>query len=428
MKEYKDYFHALKVINENCVGCTACVRVCPTEAIRLRGGKIHIDTNRCIDCGECINACKYGALLPISDEVSIIHEFKYKLAILAYCFPGQFSDNHKYSNVKKALQDIGFDDVIDEAEVTESMTQIIRDYIKKNPQRRPILSTSCPAVVRLIQVRFPSLLPSMILLESPMSVLAQYYRTKISQEHNINEENIGIFSIVPCIAQVTSVYQPEGASRPYQEGAIAVQSIYNEIMKRMYKEDNGQPQDNSLTKGYCWAVAGQEADTIGSKDVKTLAVTGIHNVIDILSKIENHQIERYDYVVLKSCVNGCTGGGLNVENPFVATNRIFKRIKEDYSHNLDKEDFFKLYSEGSYDVLPLEPRSIMELDKDIKTAITKMKKLKEIEAMLPGINCCACGSPSCLSLAEDIVQEKASLDDCLVRLRRKNRKSIKLEK
>jgi hypothetical protein len=175
-------------------------------------------------------------------------------------------------------------------------------------------------------------------------------------------------------------------------------------------------------KGHSWAISGMEADDVGNDEFKTLSVHGIKNVTAILHKIEDHQIEQFDYVVLRSCTNGCVGGDLNIENPFVATSRIKKFINDEKDSDLDKEYFFKLYKKGWFDVLPLEPRSIMELDSNIKEAIKKMKAIQKIENILPGLDCCACGSPSCAALAEDIVQGNASVEDCLVLLRRKTQK------
>jgi hypothetical protein len=112
------------------------------------------------------------------------------------------------------------------------------------------------------------------------------------------------------------------------------------------------------------------------------------------------------------------GGVLNPENPFVASSRIRRLIDETLpTDHLDKDWFYKLHEKGFFGILPLEPRSVMSLDTDIKQAIAKMKRVKEIVASLPGFNCSACGSPSCRALAEDIVRGQATPDDCLIRLR-----------
>ncbi len=60
------YFHALQILADNCTGCTACVRVCPTEAIRVRDHKANIDPYRCVDCGNCVNVCRFHAIIPLA--------------------------------------------------------------------------------------------------------------------------------------------------------------------------------------------------------------------------------------------------------------------------------------------------------------------------------------------------------------------------
>ena len=149
--------------------------------------------------------------------------------------------------------------------------------------------------------------------------------------------------------------------------------------------------------------------------------------MEILSRVEDHYLDQYDYIVLRSCTNGCVGGFFNVENPFVAMSRIKKMIKEGKDTPVDLKELEELYRAGEFDVAPLSPRPIMELDKDIKTAIVKMKQLNEILTTLPGLNCCACGSPSCYALAEDIVQDNATIDDCLVLLNRHTLENIQDE-
>jgi len=412
------YFHAIQILEDNCTGCTACVRVCPTEAIRVRDRKAAIDPYRCVDCGNCVTACEFHAIIPASDPLDIINNYKYRLAIISSSFFGQFSEDVSYANAKQAVKQLGFDEVAEEASVTNFMIEMIREYIRENRDKRPILSSNCPAVVRLIQVKYPSLLPNLFHQEAPMSILTRFLREKICRELKLKDEELGIFLIVPCVAHVTAVHQPEGAYKHLQDGAFSTGMIYGKVREIIKDVQNNPVPIDTYPHGLTWALSGVQAELVDTDDIRALSVNGIDNVMDILSRVEDHYLDQYDYIVLRSCTNGCVGGCLNVENPFVAMSRIKKMIKEGESADADISELEELYREGEFKVNPLAPRPIMELDKDIKKAIQKMKKINEFLTMLPGLNCSACGSPTCYALAEDIVLGKATLDDCVV-LKRK---------
>jgi len=54
---------SIKIIIENCSGCSLCVKACPFDAIRVMDKKAVIDLNKCNLCGACVPACKLKVIL-----------------------------------------------------------------------------------------------------------------------------------------------------------------------------------------------------------------------------------------------------------------------------------------------------------------------------------------------------------------------------
>ena len=67
---------------------------------------------------------------------------------------------------------------------------------------------------------------------------------------------------------------------------------------------------------------------------------------------------------------------------------------------------------------PLEELPVMRLSGNIVDAMRMMTDIKEIQKMLPNLDCGTCGAPSCKALAEDVVKGYASVNDCIFMLRK----------
>ncbi|KNY27022.1 [Fe-Fe] hydrogenase large subunit C-terminal domain-containing protein [Pseudobacteroides cellulosolvens] len=408
------YFHSVTLDEEKCRGCTNCIKRCPTEAIRVRKGKARIINERCIDCGECIRICPYHAKKAITDPVEMIKNFKYKIVIPAPSLYGQYKSIYSRDRILTALKSYGFDEVYEVAKAAEIVSRATKKLINKEGQKFPLISSACPAVVRLIQVRFPNLIDNILKLESPMEVAAKIARDKAMKMENLLKEDVGVFFITPCAAKMTSVMAPYERELSSVSGVISIKDIYLGVLNNLMKHRT--PEDLSVAgfEGIRWANSGGESLALGTDSF--LAVDGIHEVITILEEVENDRLEDVIFIEALACKGGCLGGPLTIENCYVAKTKLKKHIdeaKEKAVSNCEHED--------EYDNIDwtgnVKYKPVLKLDDDIEKAMKKLEDLQQIENGLPGLDCGACGAPSCRALAEDIVRGMANETDCLFKLR-----------
>ena len=161
-------YHSVCLEKDVCKGCTTCMRYCPTQAIRVQNGKAKIIREKCIDCGDCVRRCPYHAKKVVSDSFDMLGKYKHNVALVAPAFCGQFSKAVNIDVILTGLKNIGFDDVFEVARGAEVITAKTREILASGKFNAPIISSACPAVVRLIAVRFPSLSDRVIPLTSPM--------------------------------------------------------------------------------------------------------------------------------------------------------------------------------------------------------------------------------------------------------------------
>jgi len=409
-----EYFHSVVLEEDKCCGCTNCIKRCPTEAIRVRDGKAHIITERCIDCGECIRVCPHHAKKAHSDSIEEIEKFKYKIAIPAPALFGQFNNMDDIDIVLNGLLKLGFDSVYEVSRGAELVSQATRQLIRENKLKHPIISSACPAVVRLIKQRFPDLCENVMPMKAPMEVSAMLAKKYAMEETRLPMEDIGAFFITPCPAKVTEINRPMDVNkRSYCDGAIAISKIYPKLTSAMDKLTSIEPLANSGVIGVGWATSGGEsAAMLGDR---YLAADGIENVIRVLEELEDERIRNVDFVELNACTGGCVGGVLTVENPYVAQARIHtlrKYLPVSQNHLKDGVPDKMMWDK------PLEyDENVLSLDKDINKAMEMMEQIEKIEASLPGLDCGSCGSPSCHAMAEDIVKGSAKETECIFKLR-----------
>ena len=406
------FFHSVTLDKDKCLGCTNCIKRCPTEAIRVREGKAQIISERCIDCGECIRVCPHHAKKARYDHLSVLEGWKYKIAIPAPALFGQFNNLDDIDIVLTGLKQMGFDDVYEVSRGAELVSDATRKLMADGRLPKPVISSACPAVVRLIRVRFPDLCDHVLNLNAPMEVSAMMAKRAASERTGIPIVEIGAFFITPCPAKVTDIKMPIGTEGSWCDGAIAISEVFPLLSHRMDKLETVEPIGQSGLIGVSWAGSGGESAALLNE--KYLAADGIENVIRVLEELEDERIRELDFVELNACSGGCVGGVLCVENGYVAKarlQRLRKYLPVSQNHLDGGVPRDMEWTE------PLEFAPVLKLSQNLEEAMQMMEEIDVICEGLPGLDCGSCGAPSCRALAEDVVRGAARTSDCVFVMR-----------
>ena len=410
-----NYKHSVTLDVSKCKGCTNCIKRCPTEAIRVRNGHAIIKEEKCIDCGECIRLCPYQAKKAIFDKFEDFDSYKYKIALPAPALFGQFEELDDVDYILNALLKCGFDAVFEVSRAAELITEYTRAYLRREGLEYPVISSACPAIVRLISLRFPYLVDNLLPIMPPIEYAAKLAREEALAKHpELTDDDICVLFISPCPAKISYIKNPIGTEKSAVTGGLAISDMYFKIRAKRKEVQSPEPISNTGIIGLNWAGSGGEATSLLSD--KYLAADGIENCIKVLDEIENGTLHTLEFVELNACTGGCVGGTLNVENPFIAKARLRSlrkylpisrnRLSEEETNN--KNVFWdEAVSNNSADALST----------DRTTAIAKMVEIEKIYKDLPHLDCGSCGAPNCHALAEDIVKGDAKYEDCLIKLR-----------
>lgn len=389
--------------------------VCPTRAIRVRNGKARIIANRCVDCGECYKACPVSAIEVEQDDLQMIFRFEARVILIPSILIGQFSHKIPASSIYSALREIGFTHVFQVENTVDMVLDAYSEYRQKT-EIRPLISSFCPAIVRLIQVRFPSLVDNIIRVNPPIDMSALYYLEQLKAS-GIPGKNIGLFYATPCAAKIAAIKSPVGDTRSIITGVINMDFLYNKIQKYLQtpSPDAGMPVTDDLlnSRGVLWSLTRGEAVHC---EKRALAVDGIRNVTEILENVENDKLGSVEFLELRACDESCAGGILMTGNRFLTVERLKKLSAEHAREEKDQPNkltdrFINIREHSTLGCI--EPRNIEKLDEDMSVAMKKMARKRRMMCFLPGFDCGACGAPDCQTLAEDIVQGRAQISHCV---------------
>ncbi len=378
---------------EKCQKCMACIRICPTEALSMHQQRIVINREKCINCGQCLDACVHQGLQAKGSTLEDLSQYEKRVALLP---PAVFGECHNQVEIEQLMHtfvEMGFDEVVELSAYEGAIYEHVQQYRKENPGGY-LISSFCPVINRLIQMKYPMLLSNMI----PFELTAEIAAKRIRQQHE--NVNVGVFYLSECIAKLPLGKYPYGNKRSDIDHCISLVDLFPKIARIR----NG----NQLKTELCAKGISSIASELFVQDrtqTSTIVADGLKKVQLVLDLAEFGQLKGEHLLWLSNCINGCIGGNSLWGNPFEAS------INIRHHHANASGAPIQLSQEEIIQETVMFNRANM---KSLKERMAEFTKINVQLEKLPGYDCGACGYPSCRVMAEEIVAGNAKTDDCRI--------------
>jgi ferredoxin len=380
--------------------------------------------NLCIGCGECIRVCPTGALGVVTSALESLDDNKISVALVSPVLYAQFPGVMP-TEVLMGLEQMGFQHAMDMSYYIEMFQCATEEFIARNRVTGrapwPLISPYCPVVIHLIAVKFPSLLQHALPILRPVTLMAREVKKAIVKKHGVNDEDVILYHITAN----RSAYPHE---KSYIDRVLGINDVYAELARQVQQigrdDPSPFPKDHfnnfAIGNSLMWAISGGEIAGINID--RSLAVSGVHETIAYLEKIELGLFKDLEYIEFRTCAEGCVGGGLAAVDKYVAKSATQKMIRKfPPVRRLSREKILRFYEKGRFtaETHPTRLAQWLEPDKD-PLSVDALQKMENILERIEGKDCAACGAPDCRTFAEDVVRGRAALDDCLVLCARGN--------
>lgn len=212
----------VRIIEEKCKVCYACVRACPVNAIQVRADQSvpRILPQRCIGCGSCISACNPEAIIyrdSLSEAKDLLDSEIPVAALIDPTIAAEFPDITDYRKFVSMLRKLGFKYVV---EVSFGVDLVAAEYQKlfSDFRGKYYIMANDPVVVNYIRKFQPELIPNLAPIAGPAQAMAGVVRKKYG-------DDIKTIYIGPLIASKSK--------EECGEGAFAINSVltFGELRK-----------------------------------------------------------------------------------------------------------------------------------------------------------------------------------------------------
>jgi iron only hydrogenase large subunit-like protein/nitrogen-specific signal transduction histidine kinase len=406
-------------IKELCRTCYTCVRECPARAIRIVGGQAEVIDERCVACGNCTKVCSQGAKVFTNtvDHVRKVLEKSGRVAaIVAPSFPAEFHDVTDHHIIVGMLRALGFSYV---SEVSFGADLVARRYhnMISEAEGKNYISSDCPAIVTFIRYYHPDLTENLIPVVSPMVAMARVMRKKYG-------EDLPVVFIGPCVAKKAETSEVDAAitflelremldAAGIQPGSV-VPSEFDPPL-------GGRGAIFPVTRGLL-QTAGVNDDAVNGT---IIAAEGRIDFQEAIKEFEEGMIGSQHLELL--CCEGCImGPGMSKGGRQYNRRALVSTYAQQKMASLNMEEW-KIDLE-TYDKLDLsvrfraeDMRRLLPEDEEVEQVLKSMGKLTPKDHL----NCGACGYETCYEHAVAIVKGLAEEEMCLPYTIEKLHKSVR---
>ncbi|MBC7237613.1 MAG: 4Fe-4S dicluster domain-containing protein [Chloroflexi bacterium] len=395
-----------------CRDCYRCVRGCPVKAVRVREGQAQIVPELCIACAHCVRVCPQGAKVIRDDREAVRQAIANGLKVVATVAPSApaFFAIDTFDQLADALQALGFIAVEETAFGAEMVGKAHRELVDAEPERWPIITSSCPVVVNLIERYYPDLIPHLAPIVSPMIAHGRWL-----QQHY--GSNTYVVFIGPCIAKKAEIL------REPVLGAVQAAITYAELQEWLDAEGirivptqravEVVPRVNARifpVEGGLVGTANMDTDILTSHIVTT---SGLEACEDVLRGVRSGSLAAC-MVELMACEGGCINGPVMEDqvSAFLARQRVIQFAARRQPRPLPTReqwpDLSCHYADRSVVTPEFGEAQILE----VLHAVDKFSPEDEL-------NCGACGYSSCREKAIATLRGMAEPTMCIPYMRRR---------
>ena len=392
----------LRLKKSNCKNCYKCIRHCPVKSIRFSGNQAHIIGNECILCGQCFVVCPQNAK-EIVDETEKVKVLLQSGDPVFVSLAPSFAANYEGVGIgamRDALKALGFCDV-EETAVGATIVKNEYERIMHEEDRDILISSCCHSVNLLIQKYFPSLLPHLADVLSPM----QAHCKEIKKRH----PNAKTVFIGPCVAKKDEAQ--------YYEGIVGAVLTFEELTAWLERENitlQKGTENNEESLARFFPTTGGVLKTMAQREpgYTYLAIDGVENCIAALRDMENGKIHKC-FIEMSACAGSCVGGPVmekqhrSVVKDYIAISNYAGSL----NFPVEQPDMVTLKKNFTY----IERKSQTPSETEIMQILRQMGKIKAEDEL----NCGSCGYNTCREKAIAIFQGKAEASMCLPYLKDK---------